>query len=57
MISPVAAWRRVWRSGGTAESSRGLVLAPTEIRTSALSTTHSVIGETQSSWASLASLK
>ena len=50
-------WRRVWRSGGTPESSRVLVLAPIAIRTSALSTIHSAKGEIHSSWASEACLK
>ncbi len=51
----VAAWRLVWRSGGTPESSRVLVSAPIAIRQSACSAAQSESGETQSSCASLAS--
>ena len=47
--SPVAAWRRVWRSGGTLESSRVLVSAPIAIRQSASSTPTRYSGETHSS--------
>jgi hypothetical protein len=49
---PIACERRCWSSGRTEESERGLVLAPTDIRTSASSTAHRAGGETQSSCAS-----
>jgi hypothetical protein len=45
----VAAWRLVWRSGATLESSRVFVSAPIAIRQSASSAAHFESGEIHSS--------